>query len=171
VSAIWGVLFDTDESRFLRLISKNLETGQELKLQHGPGFGKWLAGKLKLTAEQMSVLKGLRELVQQPHELLPARIQQVCAAQQQLTQHQQQQLHWTSDVRTAGQVYDAHEQALQQQAAALQRFRMLAKFMGLVTLNTLSPGQLAVLQACSWPALGRIEPVLDVLDDVEPHQG
>jgi hypothetical protein len=170
VSVIWGVLFKTDESRFLRLISLNLETGQELKLQHGPEFGKWLAGKLKLTAEQISVLKGLRELVQQPHELLPASIQQACVQQQQLTQYQQQQSQWTSDVRTAGQVYDAHEQALQQQAAALQRFWMLAKFLGLVTLNTLSPGQLAVLHACSWPAVARIEPVLDVLDDID-HQG
>lgn len=43
--------------------------------------------------------------------------------------------------------------------------------MGLVTLNTLSPAQLATLHACSWPAISRIEPVLDVLDELQPYSG
>lgn len=127
VSVIWGVMFNTDEARFLRLISLDLETGEELKLQHGPGFGKWLGNKLRLSADQISVLKGLRDLVRQPHEVLPSMIQQAAVQQQQLTQHQEQQPQWSSNLRAAGQVYDAHEQVLQQQTAALDRFRLLAK--------------------------------------------
>lgn len=75
---------------------------------------------------QVSVLKGLRELVRQPHELLPARIQEVSMQQAQLAQHQQQTAQWTSDVRAAGQVLEAHEKALQQQTAALNHFSVLA---------------------------------------------
>jgi hypothetical protein len=126
VSAIWGVLFNKDEGRFLRLITLDLETGRELQLQHGPSFGLWLAQKLCLSAEQVSVLRGLRDLVQQPHEVLPARIQEVSMQQAQLAQHQQQQAQWASNVGAAGQVLEAHEQALQQQTAALKRFSVLA---------------------------------------------
>lgn len=126
MSAIWGVLFNKDEGRFLRLISLDLETGRELQLQHGPSFGLWLAHKLRLSAGQVSVLKGLRELVRQPHEMLPACIQEVSMQQAQLAQHQQQQAQWTSNMHAAGQVLDAHEKALQQQTAALNRFSVLA---------------------------------------------
>jgi hypothetical protein len=118
------------------------------------------------------VLKGLRDLVKQQHEVLPASIHSATMQQQLLTQHQQQQgVSWASNMHAAGQVLDAHQQALQQQAAAVDRFKILAKFMGLVTLNTLTPAQHAALLACSWPAVCRIEPVLDVLDDLEPWQG
>jgi hypothetical protein len=146
--------------------------GQPLQLQHGPGFGKWLANKLHLTADQIAVLKGLRDLVKQQHEVLPGSIHSATMQQQLLTQHQQQQqVGWASNMHAAGQVLDAHQQALQQQAAAVDRFKILANFMGLVTLNTLTPAQHAALLACSWPAVCRIEPVLDVLDDLEPWQG
>lgn len=164
MSAIWGMLFTWDNSRFMRLISLDLETGHELKVRHGPGFGRWLVDRLCLTPDQVDILKGLRDLVKQQHEHLPTTLQQASTQQQVLTQ--QQEMHgWASNIRSAGQVYEAQEQILQQQAAAVERFRTLAEFMGLVTLNTLTPAQLAVLHACSWPAICRIEPVLDVLDD------
>jgi hypothetical protein len=168
VSAMWGVLFEWDQDRFLRIISRNLETGAELQLQHGPGFGQWMATKLQLTAQQISVLKGLRDLVRQPHEVLPGAIQQASVQQELLAQHQQQQRQWADTIHSAEQVFNAQVQALQLAERALDRFYIMAKVMGLVTLNTLLPCQLATLHACNWPAVCRIEPILDVLDDLQP---
>lgn len=168
VSAIWSVLFNWAEARFLKMAGLDLETFQELSVQPGPDFGKLLGTKLQLRSDQISVLRGLRDLVKQRHEGLPAKIHAVSVQQQQLTEQQQEQP-WADSFGSAGQVLEAHEQALQQQAAALVRFRIMAKFMGLVTLSTLSPSQLSALHVYSYPSIPRIEPVLDALDELQPY--
>jgi hypothetical protein len=41
---------------------------------------------------------------------------------------------------------------------------------GIVTMNTLTPPQYALLVSCSYPSITRIDPILDLLEELEQCQ-